>query len=730
MCGLAGVARVDGRPLSGEFDTVLAGMARALAHRGPDDDRLVRDGAVGLAFTRLSLVDPERGGQPLVSEDGSVVLIANGEIYNHRELAAGARMRTGSDCEVLLGLYQRHGLRFLDRVRGMFAVVLWDRTRGRLLFARDHFGVKPLYFHRGGAHITFASEITALFENPDCPRRLDWRRALEHQAFSAAPVITDATPTTWFDGIEEVPAATILDIDLRDGTTRTHRYWTRPEPQSDAPPDRELIAEFGRLLADSVTGCATADAEVGLFLSGGIDSAAVAALAGGGALHTFTVLSGSTVYNGDAESASRVAAGLGLPNHQILFGPDRIPTVDEWKHLLWLTEMPQCGPEQFYKYEMHRYVKAFHPEIKGMLLGGGADEYTGGYLKMFAGDGGWNAADATLRELVRNGLLQRKPGLSIWWDTELPLLTDAALAGDDSCLDDPYAVFLDWKFRDIQQYNCWHEDRTAAGNGIEARVPFLDVRLVELVASIPVARRPALLWDKRIVREALRGILPDDVVERPKVAFYHGDGVRQTQATYLRMLCQDGHALVAEALESPTAKDLVDADNLVAQLRALAEDPAAGQVEQVLRIVNLGLLDGMASRPPARHADTRRAPVPVAVDGSRWSTGREALADRAVRRPGIDPAAVPRWRPDVMLLTAPSTPDLTYVAVDGTLTYVLPGAEARPWLSFLEAVDGSRSVAEILATIDTPLDALREELTDALDLGLLSLDPVPDQPAA
>ena len=174
MCGLAGLARLDGGPLAEGSRRVLESMARSLSHRGPDGTRILFEGPVGLGFTRLSIVDPEGGDQPLSTEDGSVVLIANGEIYNHRELEAGlpagTRMTTDSDCEVLLHLYRRDGVHFLDSVRGIYAVVLWDRARSRLVFARDRFGVKPLHYARRGAELTFASEIKAIFANPDIPR--------------------------------------------------------------------------------------------------------------------------------------------------------------------------------------------------------------------------------------------------------------------------------------------------------------------------------------------------------------------------------------------------------------------------------------------------------------------------------------------------------------------------------------------------------------------------------
>ena len=725
MCGLAGLARLDGSPLGAESDAVLRQMARSVLHRGPEETTITRYGPVGLAFTRLSLVDPEGGAQPLATDDGAVVLIANGEIYNHRELAAtlpaGTRLRTRSDCEVLLHLYRRHGLHFLDDVRGMFALVLWDRAHGRLVLARDRFGIKPLYFTRNRERIAFGSEIKTLFADPACPRRLDWTGALADQALTAAPEFTDDPPVTWFEGVDQVPPATVLQVDLRDGATREHRYWSLPiGDATELPDDAAVIDEYGRLLAESVTDCLMADVEIGLFLSGGVDSAAVAALAARSAnLHTFTAVTGSTVLNGDAEKSHRVAAALGLTNHQVLFEADRVPGVEEWQRLLWLTETPLCGPEQFYKFELHRYVKAQRPDLKAMLLGAAADEFNGGYTVLLAEGGGWDDFLSNMGYLQRQQALRRRPGLAPWWELgDLPLVADEAVAaaGDRR---DPYASFVRLKQRDIVQYNCWHEDRTAAGNGIEARVPFLDHRLVELVAGIPPARRERLLWDKRILRAAMSGVLPAEIAERPKVAFYEGEAVRYTHRTFIRMLDQDGGALLEQAFSAPGASRLVHRENARRLLRRLVDDPAAGHVEVLLRLVNLGLLEQQAARPPAPPVDSRFADVPRALPVHDWAAERERIELLAVPRLKVGPDSVLSRRPGLLLVRTEDQPSTVYLAVDGGFRWVVDAEAAGDWLRFLRAVDGRRTVEKVLADLGQDMGSIRSTMQDAVELGVL-----------
>lgn len=720
MCGLSGLARI-GASSPGEGRRVLMTMARTLSHRGPDNTRfLVRDDApVGLAFNRLSIVDPTGGDQPLLSDDGAVALIANGEIYNHRELEAGlpagTRMRTRSDCEILIHLYRRDGLRFLDQVRGIYAVVIWDRASSQLVLARDRFGIKPLYYHRDPERIVFASEIKALFADPSTPRHLEWRSCLFDQLMTSAPLLDDEPVTAWFDGIEVVPAGSILRFDLRTGQLRDHRYWSLPRPGADPDCDlAELTWRYRDLLAASVRESGMSDAEIGLFLSGGIDSAAVAAFSTGlSSLHTFTALNAGTLANGDGSYAHRVAAALGLPNHQVAFGPERVPSREEWRRLVWLLETPLCGPEQFYKYELHRFARATRPNLKVMLLGQASDEFNGGYTAELAGGGGWDDFAVNLRTMARDRMLLERPRLAPWWQHEIPLLTEEALGyACEMAIDDPYAAFVSYKYRHIQQYNCWHEDRTAAGNGVEARVPFLDHRIVELTARIPPSDRPRLLWDKRLLRDALAGVLPEEFIDRPKVAFYHGPGTAGVYRTFGRMLSQDGEALLDEALATPNARRFVDRDAARAVLRSVEAGRGGANLEFLLRLVNVGLLEQMLADLPGPIAAWPPAPLPLDLAVADWDEERERVEAAVLERPPLTAETVLALADGVMLVRSEPPTGTCYVVVDGRVEYVIEEDEDREWLDFLRAVDGERAMG------DVP-DAVVPILREALDAGLL-----------
>lgn len=725
MCGLAGIAAFGGGDAPAYTPALLRSMTRTIAHRGPDDAELLAEGPVGFGFVRLSLVSPEDGSQPLRTDDGDLVLVANGEVYNHRELAAelGVEMRTGSDCEVLLHLYRRHGLDFLDRVRGMFALVLWDRRAQRLVIARDRFGIKPVYFHADRDRIVFGSEIKALLHDPACPRELDWGRALADQLMTGNPVFDDSPAHAWFTGIELAEAATITTFDLRDGSRRDHRYWTFPSYDgAGTGGEDDLIQSYAATLAEAVRDCETADVEVGLFLSGGVDSAAIAALSSNRP-QTFTSLNGGTLVNTDAEFAHRIAGHLGLVNHQVAFPGGRRPGVEEWKQLVWQLETPLLGPEAFYKYELYRHVVATAPSVKAMMLGGGADEFNGGYTTTFAGGGDWTDFVANIDRMGVRTSQQRRPALGAWWEQSGPPLVRADVlreaAGDPA---DPYDALFRWKYRDVQLYNCWHEDRTAAGNGIEARVPFLDHRLVEIMAAVPEQLRPALVWDKQILRRGLAGVLPPEFASRPKIPFFYGDGVAHTYRTFIAMLAQDGDRLLEEATSGPRAKEFLDADNLRAQLRQLEADPLSGHVEFLLRVVNLGLLDTLVAAPPAPLVDSPKPPVALAVPVTDWDAQAVALDDLVLGRTPLARDAVVALADEVLLLTSPDDPDTWYVVVDGSIEFVVDGSEDPDWLAFLRALDGERSVAAIVAGLGIEPDALEPLLTEAVDARLLTVE--------
>ncbi|MEA2157298.1 MAG: hypothetical protein QOE11_3438, partial [Solirubrobacteraceae bacterium] len=322
MCGICGLAALDGGPV----DTApLARMSAALEHRGPDDASSVTDGPVALAARRLAIIDLESGRQPVASEDGHVHGALNGEIYNHAQLREdlqrrGHRFATRCDTEVLVHLYEERGEAMLDELRGMFALAIWDARERVLLLARDRFGIKPLYWRAEGGVLSFASELKALRGLPGFGREIDPDAVEAFFTFNAIP-----SPLTIFRDVRKLEPGTLLS--WRPGREPQIRRWCRPAPvhADDVRTDDEdeLAAELAARLRDSVRAHLVSDVPVGVWLSGGVDSGLLAALAAqesGERLRTFSIGFEERSFD-ELDRARMVAARLDADHHEEILGP-------------------------------------------------------------------------------------------------------------------------------------------------------------------------------------------------------------------------------------------------------------------------------------------------------------------------------------------------------------------------------------------------------------------------
>ncbi len=563
-------------------------MLDAMVHRGPDDESLVDDQQrVVLGFRRLSIVDVEGGRQPLVSENERILAIANGEIYNHRELrdrlAGNHTFRSHSDCEVIPHLYEEHGLGFVEHLNGMYGIAVWDASARRLVLVRDRLGVKPLYYRVTKDALIFSSELKGLFAHPDVPVRFDWQHGLEfmHRRWVGFP---NQRPESWFKGITYLPAGHLLTVSS-DGEVADKAYWALPRDLETRPrTETQWIEGYRELLDDSVRLQLVADVEVGLFLSGGIDSVAIAQLARNhGDFHTFSIASPGTYETGDLQAAADAAAHLGVQHHEALMEDGFELTIDTWCEMLRILEQPLCNIEQFYKFRLHRFAKAVRPDLKVILLGQGSDEFNGGYgnfwLARTAAAGAtrdWPTFMASVRHSQQRAMATYGNPLLLKLTEmfEEPVLQRDYLAsfGNQAYEPDPWFYYLDMQRQMLQRYNLWHEDRTAAANSIENRVPFLDHRLVEYAVRIPPEARAALYWDKAILRRGFATELPERFVARPKVPFVLMAKSARSIGAVWDLLRKDDYAIIDAALDaSPEAAAIFDRDALRTSARTLRD---------------------------------------------------------------------------------------------------------------------------------------------------------------
>jgi asparagine synthase (glutamine-hydrolysing) len=545
MCGICGIASPVGPP---DPDR-LAAMNDALVHRGPDSGGVHLDGPVGLAARRLAIIDLAGGDQPMSNEDGSCTVVQNGEIYNFPELRRelereGHTFRTRSDTEVHLHLYEKHGPEFARRLRGMFAVAIWDARRRRVVLARDRYGIKPLYYRHAGGVLEFASELRAL---PHGEIDLDALEAF--LAFNSIPA-----PYSIFRAIRKLPPGHVL-VWEESGAIRIDRY-ARPGPvpveELRTDDEAELLEELRARLRDSVRAHLLSDVPVGVLLSGGVDSAALAALAAQestDAIHTFTIGFEERSFD-ERGDARRVAERYGTNHHELLVRPD--PT-------LLLPALAEAFDEPFADSSalptyLVSQLAAEH--VKVALSGEGADELFGGYYT-YAAD---LLADriAPLARFVRP-LVERLPTSASkasfdykakrfvraahlpplerhhGWKEIFSAEARSELTGRTSTFD-PVDVYRQ-RYRETEgadglarlqdvDFGIYlvddllvKTDRASMAHSLEARVPFLDPAVTSFAFGLPTHHKVRGLSKKVLLRKAVAPLVPREIVHGRKRGF-------------------------------------------------------------------------------------------------------------------------------------------------------------------------------------------------------------------
>jgi asparagine synthase (glutamine-hydrolysing) len=545
MCGICGIASRTAAP---DLDR-LAAMSASLVHRGPDSGGEYANGPIALAARRLSIIDLAGGDQPMVSEDGSCVVVQNGEIYNYPELRRelerdGHSFRTHCDTEVHLHLYERHGPEYVRRLRGMFAVAVWDAGTRRLVLARDRYGIKPLYYRESGGTLEFASELRAL------PRgEIDLDALEAFLAFNSIPAAYSI-----FRDTRKLQAGHLLVWSERGGV-EVDRY-ARPGPapleELRSEDEAELVEELRARLRDSVRAHLLSDVPVGVLLSGGVDSAVLAALAAqetSEAVHTFTIGFEERSFDERAD-ARLVAERYGTNHHELLVRPDP---------RLLLPALAEAFDEPFADSSaLPTYLvsKLAAEHVKVALSGEGGDELFGGYYT-YAAD---LLADrvAPLARLARP-LVERLPTSTTkasfdykakrfvrsaqlpplerhhgWKEIFSPDLR-AELRGSRSSFDpvdiyraryaetegaDPLARLQDVDFGIYLVDDLLVKtDRASMAHSLEARVPFLDSVVTNFAFALPAKHKVRGLSKKVLLRKAVAPLVPREIVHGRKRGF-------------------------------------------------------------------------------------------------------------------------------------------------------------------------------------------------------------------
>jgi asparagine synthase (glutamine-hydrolysing) len=554
MCGLAGIVRFDQAPVD---RGALLRMSAAIAHRGPDGDGDVIEGPVGMAHRRLAIIDLVTGQQPMTTERSLIVF--NGEIYNYIELrdelvARGRTFHTASDTEVILQMYEEYGEKCVARLNGMFAFVLYDRVERRVLAARDHFGIKPLYVHATAERLLFASEAKALLTHPEVRAEADLEGVRDYLTFQYV-----LGERTMFAGITTLLPGEYYVAELGRGTVRAVRFWEPTFRVDNDHSESYFVDRVTALLNDAVRLQLRSDVPVGAYLSGGLDSSLVTALAsriGTNRLKTFTGRFDEGPEFDESRYARMVAEQYGAEMHTIT--PTEADFVSLMPRLIYHMDQPVAGPGLFPQYMVSRHAAT---QVKVVLGGQGGDEIFGGYARYLVAyleqalKGAIFESTEEGEHIVSfNSILPNLPALQQYQ----PLMQQFWGAGLFEDMDSRYFRLIDRsggalsllapdfrascsnttrfeRFRavfnhpDTQSYynKMTHydmvtnlpallqvEDRVTMASSLESRVPLLDHRITDLVASMPPRMKFRGGELKHLLKRAVGNLLPEPVLAR------------------------------------------------------------------------------------------------------------------------------------------------------------------------------------------------------------------------
>ena len=632
MCGIYGILALDG---TRRHDAAVLGrMGDAIVHRGPDDAGALADGELLLGMRRLSIIDVAGGHQPIASEDGQVVVVCNGEIYNFRELrreleAAGHRFATHSDSEVAVHAYEEWGDAFLGRLDGMFGLALWDRRRRRLVVARDAIGIKPIYYRLDGRELMFASEAKALLAVPGVPARLD--AAALAQYLSVGYV---CAPAALFEGMRKLEPGTALIAE--DGRVRQHRHYRLPDAIDTTRSERQWVEAVRAELERAVRDQMVSDVPIGAFLSGGIDSSAVVAFMSRHSsqpVRTYSIgfqgSSGAGLYN-ELPYARQVAEQFGTDHHEIVVQPDVATLLPD---LIWHMDEPIADAAFITTYLVSKFARQ---DVTVILSGVGGDELFGGYKRYL--DEHYRSLYRRIPAPIRSGVIaplasllpsdrhsrvlnQMRLAKAFLLADALPfearyraymqvfdatertaLLRGGVPSGFDDCIargfaaaqtDDPLRQLMDVDFAtQLPDDLLLLTDKMSMAVSLECRVPLLDQRLVELAARMPGSLKMRGGELKHVMKRALEGVLPDGILHREKRGFGApmGAWLRAELAPVLRDVL---------SRESILRRGLLDPDAVERTIRE-HEQQKADRTDHLLSLINLEIwcrlyLDGQSA---------------------------------------------------------------------------------------------------------------------------------------
>jgi asparagine synthase (glutamine-hydrolysing) len=622
MCGITGFVTVNP---SSESPSVIERMTDSIRHRGPDDFGYYRDPWASLGFRRLAIIDVSGGHQPMSNEDQSLWLIYNGEIFNHAGLRpelekAGHHYTNRSDSETILHSYEQYGPACLQRFRGMFAFAIWDKNARKLFCARDRLGKKPLYYYWDGRLFAFASEIKALLQHPGISAAFEESLLPEYLAFGYV-----SEERTLFRNVRKLMPGHYLELDAAAGLS-VRQYWELPEPggPTEDRSDDQWISECRQRLEETVRMRLMSDVPLGMFLSGGVDSSAIAAIMKrnfSGPVKTFAVGYQEAEFS-ELSYARHVAGAIGTEHHEVVVGMEDF--FNALPRLIWHEDEPITWPSSVCLYFVSKLARE---HVTVVLTGEGSDEMFGGYARYrhYAMNERWLARYRVLPKAVRTAIRSQVATTPLLSATFRRKLQHTFVGrGEDLeslYLDNFYSAFSLAEQRRLfsslpaaSPYRNFHsvwdatrgpalqrllyadqktylvellmkQDQMSMATSIESRVPFLDHEFVEWATRVPQHMKLRVVQGKTegkyIVKKAIEGLVPHEIIYRKKMGF--PTPLRQwlldPRADHLFGILRQRDGLLAQYVNA------AELDALLARQRAGQEDAT----DRIWRLLTLQL---------------------------------------------------------------------------------------------------------------------------------------------
>lgn len=557
MCGIAGILNFDRqRPASAE---VLERMLLSILHRGPDEDGRLVDRELAMGMRRLSIIDLADGTQPIFDESGRYAVVFNGEIYNYRELrqdliARGHHLKTQSDTEVIVHLYEEQGVNSVEHLRGMFGIALWDQQARELVLIRDRLGIKPLYYAVVERSLIFGSEIKAILEHPSITRRIDFQSMSDYLSMKYVPA-----PRTMFDGIHSLPPGHWLRV--RNGQVEIQRYWNVSfKKPAEELSDQEYEDRLLELLRESVRLRLRSDVPFGAFLSGGVDSSTIVALMAeqmAEPVKTFSVGFEGVGEQDELPYAQQVADRFGCEHHTLIIRAADFH--DQAENVLWHLDQPIADQATV---ATNMVAKLARQHVKMVLTGEGGDELFAGYARYV----GESYAPWTSRIPAVGGALIRRACRLLPGMRRAKIALQALSYRDEATRyanwfpmfnDELKSQLFDRRWRELQQgleldgvariyqqhlsecdatepldrmlyvdsklwlpdYLLLRGDKLTMANSLEGRVPLLDHRLVEFAGSLPTRLKLNGKVRKYLLKQVAARLIPLEIIHRKKQGF-------------------------------------------------------------------------------------------------------------------------------------------------------------------------------------------------------------------